>query len=281
MKKILIMLLILLLVNQSCFADSLENMISPISNPVNFEDPRINTEIRPIFMHHEIGNKFVTNGGDVQLYALQMRFALTDNLALIATKDGFVDFNPDSTLTDETGFANIGGGLKYAFYKTDKEIISAGLRYEAPLGNRDVFQGNGDGFVNPFISAAKNLGLFNIMAGSGFRLPIDDADSTFYDLDFHFSYKMDNFYPTVEVNLVHVVDGGERLGIADEGQDLFSFGSTGATGKTLVTAAFGGRYRVSKDLDIGAAYQIPLTNGDGSNIIDWRVTADAIFSFNL
>lgn len=264
----------------SLFADRLEQMISPISNPVNFEDPRIISEIRPVFMYHELEDDFITGGGDVQLYALQLRLALSENLALIATKDGFIDFNPTG-LPDQTGFANIAAGLKYSFYKSDNSIATAGLRYEAPLGNRDVFQGNGDGQVNPFISAAVALETINIVAGTGFRLPIDDADSTFYDFDLHVDYPIDNFYPTVELNVVHTIDGGERLPMADEGQDLFNFGSTMADGKTLVTAAAGFRYRVCDDIDFGVAYQIPLTNGRGSNVTDWRVTADLIYRFEV
>lgn len=261
-------------------ADHLDRLISPISNPVNFEDPRINSEIRPVFMYHELEDGFVTAGGDVQLYALQLRLALSENLAFIATKDGFIDFNPKA-LPDQTGFANVAAGLKYSFYHGDNSIATAGLRYEIPMGNRDVFQGNGDGQINPFISAAVALETINIIAGTGFRLPIDDDDSTFYDFDLHMDYPIDNFFPTVELNVVHTIDGGGRLAIADEGQDLFNFGSTLADGKTIVTASAGFRYRFCDDMDFGVAYQFPLTSGRGSNVTDWRVTADVIYRFEI
>ena len=147
----------------SAFADRLSEMISPITNPVNFEDPRINSELRPFFMHHEIHDKFVTQGGDVQLYALQARLKLDDDWAFIATKDGFIDFNPKAVLPKETGFANVTVGGKYAFYQDPEagEIATAGLRYEIPMGNTDVLMGRGDGFFNPFFSGAMALGDFN------------------------------------------------------------------------------------------------------------------------
>ena len=67
-----------------CFDD----FISPMTNPVFFEDPRTLTEARFIFINHSVpGNLF---GNEAQLYALQMRAALTENLSLIATKDGFI-----------------------------------------------------------------------------------------------------------------------------------------------------------------------------------------------
>ncbi|MCB0355088.1 MAG: hypothetical protein KDD64_16260, partial [Bdellovibrionales bacterium] len=273
-QRILVLnVLLMLFVASTAFADKLDDMISPISNPVNFEDPRITSELRPIFAYHEIKDGFVTNGGDVQLYALQARFALTEDLAFIATKDGFIDFNPDATLPQETGFANIAAGFKYAFYQdgNNGDIATFGLRYEAPTGNTDVLQGKGSGQINPFLSFGTMLGEFQFTGGTGFRFPFDDKDSTFYDLDLHLSTELfENFYPTLEFNLVHVLDGGGRLPIKDEGQDLFNFGSIGAAGESIPTGAVGFRYRLCDSADFGIAYQFPLDGGSGSKITDWR-----------
>jgi hypothetical protein len=232
-------------------------------------------------MYHEFDSDFITEGGNLRLYALQLRFALNDRLALIATKDGYIDFNPNAVLDDESGFANIALGTKYAFWKSNSAIVSSGLRYEIPSGNRDVFQGEGDGHINPFVSAGSNFDDFNFIAGTGFRLAIDNDDSTFYDLDLHFDKQIGSFYPSLEFNLVHVIEAGNRLGLPDEGADLVSFGSSLSEGKTLVTAALGLRYRINDAVDIGAAYQVPVTSGVGSNIFDWRVTTDLIFSFDI
>lgn len=271
-----------LTIGTNAVAGPLDNLISPVSNPINFEDPRPRTEVRPIFMHHEIHDDFFTGGGDVQLYAIQARFALNDRLAFIATKDGIIEFNPESG-ESETGFANLAAGFKYAFYLDENagRIATAGLRYEAPLGNRDVFQGNGDGLLNPFLSAGAVYGAFNFMAGTGLRLPFDHHDSTFFDFDAHVSYRIGDFFPALELNVVRVLDAGQRLPIADEGQDLFNFGSIKSEHETLVTAGPAVRYRFSDVLETGAAYQVPLTSGPGSNITDWRLTADLIYSFSL
>lgn len=283
MKKILflIALVVGLGINPSAQADKLDEMISPITNPVNFEDPRARTEIRPIFVYHKLDDKFATGGGNIRIYALQLRYAINERLAVIATKDGFIDSRPAGVFNDETGFANVAGGLKYAFYRDPEagQIVSAGLRYEAPVGNRDVFMGNGDGSVNPFLSAAMNLGSVNLMAGTGLRLAMDSSDSSFYDLDIHADTHWGIFYPTIELNLVHVVDAGDRLGIPDEGQDFFNFGSTLSDGKTIVTAGLGGRVKITDSIFWGAAYQFPLTGGAGSHVTDWRVTSDLVFSF--
>lgn len=265
-------------------ADRLDDMISPIAHPLVFEDPRINTELRPIFAYHKMQHDFVTQGGNVRYYALEARFAVTDDLAIIATKDGWLDFNPNAVLSDEQGWANMEAGVKYSFFRDSAagQIVSAGLRYEIPSGNTDVLQGNGDGSMNPFITAGYALGSVNLLGMTGFRFALDDKDSSFYDANLHLDVPIDNvFYPTVEFNLVHVIDAGERLPIADEGFDVFNFGASESDGKTTVVGSVGARVRLMKDLDWGIAYQFPLTTGRGSNVIDWRITTDFIYSFAL
>ena len=269
-------------------ADVLNEMISPVSNPINFEDPRAISELRPIFIYHELGRDFATAGGNVEVYALQARFALSDRLAIIATKDGYVDFNPKATLPHGTGFANVGGGLKYAFYKDGDSgsIGTGGLRYEIPLGDKDVLQGKGDGAFNPFFSGATKFGKVNAMLGTGFRVPLDSDDSTFYDADLHFDVPVGEtgigvLYPLFEMNLVQVVDAGKRLPIPDEGADVLNLGSSKSAGSGILTGAAGFRLRFCKTADLGFAYQFPITKGAGSNLFDWRVTTDLVWRFNL
>jgi hypothetical protein len=268
------------------YADTFTDMISPVTNPVNFEDPRAITEARLIYAFHELDNDFITQGGDIQIMALQLRWALTDRFAIIATKDGYIWTNPDAVLTDEEGFGNIAAGAKYAFYKNDATgtIATAALRYEVPTGDEEVLQGNGDGILQPSVSAAfKFCEHTTMMTSADLRIPMSGNDSMIFDADVHFDYRVDtdagSFYPLVEFNVMQVLDAGNRLAIADEGQDYFNLGASGSEDKTLVTAAAGARYRLTDSLDIGAAYQIPLTSGAGSRIIDWRVTTDMIYRF--
>ncbi len=258
-------------------AAPLDQMISPVSHPVTFEDPRHSTELRPIFAYHEIDEDFVTGGGDVQVYALQARLKLSDDFSLIATKDGYVVLDPKAVVPRDVGFADVGLGGKYSVYKSDNAILTTGLRYEAPVGDENLFQGLGDGAINPFFSAGYVLGDVNLMGGTGLRQALDDSDSSFWDLDLHADIKLGSFYPLIEFNLIHPYQGGDRLPIADEGEDFFNFGASGAAGKNIVTMAAGARYRINESVDVGAAYQFPLDRGEGSNIIDWRVTCDLIF----
>ena len=282
----IIILALVSIISTSVWADSgsemsLNEIAAPVTHPTSFEDPRPYTEIRPIYIYHKIDENFVTGGGAANVYALQLRYAVNDRLAIIATKDGYVDLNTESVLDDEEGFADISAGFKYAFYRDDaaRKIITAGLRFEIPTGDKEVFQGQGDGTFNPFLSAAIGMGTVNFMLGTGFRLAVDDEDSSFYDLDLHLDTKVGWLHPLVELNVYHVIDGGSRLGIPDEGEDFFNFGASGASGKTLVAAAVGFRADLSDTISMGAAYQLPVSSGNGSDILDYRVTTDLIFRF--
>jgi hypothetical protein len=250
-----------------------------VSNPVNFEDPRILSELRPLYVHHDIDNKFPTAAGDIDIYALQVRVALTDNLAFIATKEGYVDFKPNETLQKDHGFANIAAGFKYSVLACEDSIVTLGLKYEAPTEEKEVLQGNGDGIVNPFVSAATELGDFNLLEYTAVRAAIDEDDSTFYDASLHLDTKLGWFTPLVEANLFHVLQAGDRLPIEDEGQDFFNIGSSLSENETMLTAAVGGRADLTDDLGLGLAYEFPLITDSGSYITNWRLTADLIYRF--
>ena len=270
----------------SAQADRLDQMISPITNPVTFEDPRSLSELRLIYVKHNFESDFVTGGGNARVYALQARFAIDDRLSIIATKDGYVDFNPNTTLPKDEGWANIEGGVKYAFYKDDAagNIASAALRYEFASGDKEVLQGYGDGMIHPSVSAAFALNeTVTLMLGTDARIAIDDADSSFWHFDLHvdkrFETSAGSLYPLFELNVIQVFDGGSRLPITDEGVDFFNLGASGADGKTIVIGGLGLRYRASDSIDLGVAFQLPFTGGSGSRAIDNRFTADLIWHF--
>lgn len=268
------------------YAAPLDELISPMTDPVNFEDPRSTTEIRPIYLYHSFDKKFITAGGNVRVYAVQARLALTDRLSLIATKDGIVDFNPRANLSDENGFGNLSAGLKYAYYVNEQagHIAAVALRYEAPTGEKEVFQGTGDGFIQPSTSATFTLGNnYHLIASTDLRIPNDSKDSFYWDADIQLDKKIDTgsvaLYPLIGLNLMHVADGGKRLPLKAEGADYFNFGSSNASGSTVVTGAVGARVRFNENVDWGIGYQVPLTSGAASDVFNWRITTDFIFRF--
>jgi hypothetical protein len=259
-------------------ASPLDDMISPVSMPTVNEDPRVDTELRPMYMYTKISDDFVTQGGNYSVVAAQARFALTDRLAFIATKDGYIFLNPDKVVDGADGWANIAFGFKGVFYKDEDAafILSGGLRYEAPWGNQDVLQGKGKGMLNPFLSVAKGFGDFHVQAYTGPNLAISVDDTTSYDLALHFDYRLfEALYPLLEFNWRYNIRGGGRLPIDQEGWDLVNLGSSDSGGESVATLAFGARYRVTDTVDVGAVGELPVT--DRHDILGWRVTTDLIW----
>lgn len=265
-------------------AESVRSLPGPVSNPTLFEAPTIETNARPIFAYHEISRGFVSGGGNAKIAALQLRVALTDRLALIATKDGYVWLDPEQVLPKKNGWANLAVGLKYAFLEADDYIATAGIRYEIASGDKDVFQGRGGGLLNPFLTAGwllhDRLGLIGY---TGPRIPISGNDSTLWDTSAHVSYRLGKLYPLIEVNWVQSLDGGRRLPLDQEGFDFFNLGSRRSAGRGVVTQGYGLRYRIGDDwelngnklgADFGVVYETPLT--DREDLFAWRVTTDLV-----
>lgn len=265
-------------------AGTLTDMISPVSVPTVNEDPRVTTELRPMYLYTSIPKSFVTGGGEYSVVAVQLRLALTDRIGFIATKDGYIFLRPQNEIPgvveNEDGFANLAFGFKGTVWKDDASaaIATVGLRYEAPSGNRDVLQGQllheGDGLLNPFLSAAKGFGDFHASIYTGPRVAIS-GDTTFWDSSLHLDYRIDRFYPLVEFNWIHAIDGGKRLPLDEEGFDLVNLGASEADNEGVVTIAFGTRVRLMDRLDLGVTGEYPITSRE--DIISWRITTDLIW----
>ncbi|MGI9516008.1 MAG: hypothetical protein ACR2NP_03090 [Pirellulaceae bacterium] len=256
-----------------CFGD----FISPMTNPVFFEDPRNLTEVRFIFLNHEVPSD--AGGGHVRLYALQLRAKLAENLSLIATKDGYI--NSTNPLIGD-GWADISLGLKFNLWKDAccGRMLSTGITYIAPWGSTNSLQGNGDGEFNLFASGGSRLGSrSHWLSAAGWRLPVDtQAASTSLYWSNHFDVQVSQrAYLLTEVNWYHWSNSGTG-GIAGvEGLDLFNLGSEGVTGNDIITGAVGGKFKPSQHTEIGLAYEVPIT--DRRDIIQNRLTFDLILRY--
>jgi len=318
--------------------DPFAEFISPVSNPTNFEDARIESDVRLIYIYHSINNNFLGDvstlglpqvqppGGNAQILSLQARIKLTDRLALIATKDSYVWLNTahdtDGVVSDGSAYANVAAGLKYNFFRdvTLPALATAGLRYEPPSGEPQVLQGSvfrthnlsalglpdvdlhkrGNGMLNVFASGVWGDRNLHVLAYTGPRLALSGLDSSFWDLSVHADYKVWNLYPLIELNWIHVLEGGSRLRpiedglraltknpklkLDQEGFDFFNLGAPSAGGENMATLALGWRWRIvdgldvlgqSGGLDFGAVGELPI--GSRQGIFDWRVTTDLVF----
>jgi hypothetical protein len=255
-----------------------EDAISPVTAPVYFEDPQINSEVRPIFAYHNIHGGFI--GGDAQLYAAQLRWAVTDRLAIIAVKDGYLDLNPNVAALKRSGWADIAAGVKYAVIddKDAQFIVTPGLTIELPAGQTRVLQGNGDGLWNLFVSAGKGFDKLRFVGNVGATVPNNFAQET---SSLHYSLQVDYtlhkyFTPLATVTgftVLSETSKGPAFGV--EGFDLFNFGSSNAEGVTEVVAGIGFRSRLAPCFDVGFAWETPLTDEKG--LWGSRYTVDVIW----
>lgn len=282
-------------------ADGFAQARRPISNPTLFDLALPGTNLHPIFVYHNLPDQVSTTlgklplGGDVQVYALQFEIALNERLSIVATKDGYVDFNPNNTMSNQSGFANLGAGLKYAFLldPVSRTALSGTMTFELPTGNSDVLQGEGDGAVNLILNGLKLVDDWQFAGSLGFQIPFSSEQSTMSFLSAHASYEVCPwFIPLVELNWFHVLDAGNGTGnypahvggavpavVQFEGGDFFNIGAVNSgTNRDFVSAAFGFRSRITDNVNVGFAYEIPLTNEEDS-VMDDRFTLDLIWKF--
>ncbi len=256
------------------------NTISPVANPIFAEDPIIRSEIRPIFAYHRIDPGFITGDGSAELYALQLRYAITDRLAFIATQDGYFDIHLKNG-ANLNGWMDLAAGFKYALIDdvADQFILTPGFTFHIPTGSKEVFQGRGDGEWNLFLAAEKGFGDLHLQTDVGIRLPNNgDTQSAI----FHFSamadyYVCQYFIPFVVANGFNVVSSGKNLPINSEGYDVINFGSSQAGGTTQMTVGGGFRSRLTKNIDLGIAYEKSVLTPAG--LTDDRFTFDVSIRF--
>jgi hypothetical protein len=262
---------------EKCFND----FISPVSNPVFFEDPRTLTQVRFLFINHEI--PAALGGNSVQVYAAQIRLALSQRWSLIATKDGFIYTKSDLL---DSGFADIAAGLKYNLYRDPVKgrILSVGAVMEAPTGSKKSLQGNGGGEWNFFYSSGTRIlgsKRAHWLSTSGLRQPNNtrQENEIIYSSN-HFDYQLSTpkpVYVFTEFNYWRYLNNGTAFPAAVEGGDLFNLGSVGVKSNDLVTQAVGLRYVPSSRVSTGAAYEFPISNLKGLMADRW--TFDLIYNY--
>ena len=255
-----------------------DSFISPMTNPVFFEDPRTLTEVRTFFLYHKVPG--AVGGGSVRLIAAQVRAALTDRLSIVASKDGFImSSNP---LIDD-GWADMAVGLKYNLLKDYRQqrILSTGFSYEAPWGSPRALQGNGDGEFHYYLTGGTQLGNhWHWISASGIRIPADhNVESRMWYWSNHLDYRLTkNLYLLTEMNWYHWTRSGGIPALAGvEGGDLFNLGSTGVAGNDIVTQAIGAKLKPSGNTEIGLAWEFPLTTR--RDLLENRLTVDLILRY--
>lgn len=252
-----------------------DGFIEPVTNPAFFEDPRSRTRLRFLFINQLIPEGSLLRGGDLQVYGLEAAFALTNRLSIIAQKDGYIELQSD-LLPKTEGTADIATGLKYVLIRDveNQFIVSTGVQFEWSNGSSDVFQGNGDGVWNVFVSGGKEIACdTHFVAAFGGHFPSDpSAESTSLYYSLHLDHALtDQFYALWEMNGLHYTRSGSAIpGLDEEGGDLINLGAGNVAGNHILTTAFGFTYKFNPNWESAAAYEFPLTKRN--DLLDERLT---------
>lgn len=280
-----------------------EGFRKPIVSPYLFEDPFITTGVYGYHVYHEFPERSVLGGGEANVAALQLRVALTDRIALIATKDGRAWVDPGLSVLDEReGWFNLAAGIKgiLAESEEDRWIVSGILRVELDSGSKDVFQGHGDGVVIPSLSAAWGPEPWHVVGDIGMEIPIDDdvqSTSIFYHLYVDYAVT-ERISPFAQITGMHWVSSGDGsipvdfgggftlplapvqslLGVGSfEGADVLNLGVGDVAGLDLITAALGVHVVLTDRVTLSLAYERPISHHKGLH--KQRVTTALAYEF--
>ncbi|MEO0822222.1 MAG: hypothetical protein AAF074_17565 [Pseudomonadota bacterium] len=264
-----------------------ERYVPPVTNPLFNETPFITTEAKPLYIYHRIPDGFVSNGGTINVAALQLRLALTERFAFIATSDGYSNLDFEDVLEDDDGPNDVAFGVKYAVHydPAGGSIATAGLRYTAPAGNLSTgpleLNGTGNGFLNPFVTGAYILGDLQLQGSVGAQISLSEDNWSFVHLSGHADYQViDNLFPYVEFNLFAPFDGGNQIvgGPLSNltGAEIADIGASDPV--TYLTLGGGARYRITDNAIAGLGIEGNLLNRDDT-VFGLRVTADLVLHF--
>ncbi len=211
---------------------------------------------------------------------MQIRYALTDRLAIIANQDGYLNVN-NNALGNPEGWMDLALGFKYAVIDNEAAafILTPGLTFHVPTGDRDIFQGRGGGEFNPFVSFQKGFGDFHLSGNVGVRIPVNQNEQSTVA---HYSLMADYytcrwFIPFISFNAFSVLGDAENIGLNTEGYDVMNFGASNANGRTQGALGVGFRSRIMDNVDLGLAYEKAVIKPYG--LFDDRITFDICIRF--
>jgi len=263
-------------------------LISPVTNPFFFEDPRSVTEIDPLLIVSKAPKS--NGGGNVEFYGLQGRLALSQQWSIVINKLGFISLNPQTDVDGyhpSTGFAEFDVGPKFTFWRDEnlRNVAAVGLNIEAPIGSKSVFQDTGTLGLDPYITYGQtfgrsSFGSFDFLGEAGYSFAADDKRSEFFHASAHIDYDVANLhriYPLLEMNYFHYTRRGDDTDLGFEGADLVNFGSSTVGKRDLLTIAPGARYKINEWASVGAAVEFALTQE--KDLEQYRFTLDLTFRY--
>jgi hypothetical protein len=188
---------------------------------------------------------------------------------LLALKDPTGRFRDVESGGSRSGWLNLGGFFQYTLIEdcADQFLLTGGLRWEAPCGSHEIFQGHGPLHLAPYLTAGKELDHFHVLTTAGYYFPAGpggDNVNLFY-ADLHLDYQLFGWlYPLVEFNWIYHVASVDVDLPARRG--FFNMDNFEASGNILTMAVGANAVLVPQRLEIGAAYLTSLATQRDFNV---------------
>jgi hypothetical protein len=265
------------------------NFINFISNPLTSIDPRAVTAIYPLFGQEWISNASPIPNGEAQVYGPAITIALSDRFAAGINQGGIADANfsanpiqrqriiQDERLQellsarvaarvgsldfsgDRFGFLNLGGFFQYTVIENVQSqfLLTVGLRWEAPCGSHELFQGYGPAELSPYFTVGKEFGNYHVLFTTGYEFPVGAGNDTLnvYYANIHFDRRCFGWlYPLVEINSNFLTSGRSVDFGLDTRRGFIDFGDFEATGNVVTLAAGANAVIVPEHLEFGLVY---------------------------
>lgn len=239
-----------------------DGFVSPFSNPVQFKDPRSTTEARGIFIAAWSDPAMPLGDTTAQIYALQLKAAVTERFQVFADKDGIVRLNP-GVGASQTGLANLAVGGKYAFYRDPdtQTIASAVVQYEAPTGYANIFQNQGSGLLAGYVVLGQEFAEdAHAIVQFGQNFSMNVLNSGYFLTSAHVDRRFGRFVPFYEANWFYYNQNGRFLpSLGIEGGGLLNLGAGQVMGLSYVTNAVGFWYDLSDSQFVGLGYEFQVS----------------------
>ena len=264
-----------------------QNFIGFMSDPLQSIDPRAVTELWPMFLSSSISSVPALPSSTMQIYGAGINVALGERLSFGLNQGGYAQAafsrnqpglfpNLQGVLQNRLGnsglregWLNFGGFAQYTVIENvpDQFLLTAGLRWEAPSGASQLFQGSPPWALAPYLTAGKEIGKFHILATTGYEFDAGSPriSNDFFYLNVHLDRQCFGWlYPLVEFNATYHtttvnVDLPTKFGFIDTG-------SYSSSGNLVMFAAGANAVIVRNKLEFGAVYSTLIASQRDFNV---------------